>query len=119
VFPQKLSEKSPFELFCEQETIQYCIKQFRSSKFKNLKPQEKSEGKSDIKVRKTQREEIMKKIHYMHSTEGKSFKQIKDELVIMQVDGVIPDMGYETKDPIYFSNLWNRWKKKNNMAVDG
>jgi len=41
VFPQKLSEKSPFELFCEQETIQYCIKQLRSSKFKNLKPQEK------------------------------------------------------------------------------
>jgi len=54
----------------------------------------------------------------MHSTEGKSFKQIKDELMTRQVDGVIPSVRYETKDPIYFNNLWNRWKKKNNLVVD-
>ena len=61
MFPQKLSEKSPYELFCVQETIQYCNKQLRSSKFKNLKPKEKSVDKSDAKVLKTQRKEIMKK----------------------------------------------------------
>ena len=67
------------------------------------------------KKKKAIKEEILKKIHYMHSTEGKSFKQIKDELVIMQNDGVIPNMGYEDRDPIYFNNLWNRWKKKNKL----
>ncbi len=49
----------------------------------------------------------------MHTTERKSFKQVKEGLVIMEKDGVIPDMGYEAKEPIYFNNLWNRWKNKN------
>ena len=49
----------------------------------------------------------------MHVTEGKSFKQIRDELIQMQIEGIIPNMDYEDKEPIYFNNLWNRWKKKN------
>jgi len=59
------------------------------------------------------KETILKKIDHMHIDDGKSFKQIKDELVQMQTDGIIPNMGFEDKEPIYFNNLWNRWKKKN------
>ena len=65
------------------------------------------------KRNKAIKENILKKIHNMHANEQKSFKQIKDELVQMQQDGVIPNMDYEDKDPIYFNNLWNRWKRKN------
>ena len=54
----------------------------------------------------------------MHVTDGKSFKQIKEDLIQMQTDGIIPNMGYEYKEPIYFNNLWNRWKNKNIPRTD-
>jgi len=41
VYSQKLTVVIPFVEFCKQETVLYCIKQLRSSKFKNLIPQEK------------------------------------------------------------------------------
>ncbi len=41
MYSQKLSVVTPFVEFCKQETVLYCIKQLRSSKFKNLIPQEK------------------------------------------------------------------------------
>ena len=37
---QKLQGVIPFEEFCKQETVAYCIKQLRSSKFKYIKPAE-------------------------------------------------------------------------------
>ncbi len=49
----------------------------------------------------------------MHETDGKSFKQIRDDLIQLQTEGIIPNMGFEDKEPIYFNNLWNRWKKRN------
>jgi len=105
-------------LFCEQETIQYCIKQLRSSKFKNLKPQEKlsSTQKSYAYILWRFNKWLQGRnfeFSQLNLVTNDSFKQIKDELVQMQQDGIIPNMDYEDKDPIYFNNLWNRWKRKN------
>ncbi len=44
--------------------------------------------------------------------EGKSFEQIKNELVLLEQQGIIQNMEFTNKDPIYFSNWYNRWKKK-------
>jgi len=63
--------------------------------------------------KKKNKQEILNKINQMHVNDGKSFKQIKDELTQMEKEGIIPNMGYSDKEPIYFNNLWNRWKKKN------
>ena len=71
-----------------------------------------SKEKIIVKKKKTQKEEIMKKIDYMITTEKKSFKQVKDDLVSMESEGIIPDMGYNKKSPIYFNNMYLRWKKK-------
>ena len=68
--------------------------------------------------KKKTKEEILKKINHMHVTDGKSFKQIRDDLIQMQSDGIIPNMGFEDKEPIYFNNLWNRWKNKNMPNTD-
>jgi len=68
---------------------------------------EQSAGKKKKKIK----EEILKKIDYMRN-EGKSFDQIKDELVLQEEQGIIQNMGFVNKDPIYFSNWYNRWKKK-------
>lgn len=80
----------------------------------NSKKTPKSDTKDNSKDKKTKtiKEDILKKINQMHVTEKKSFKQIKDELIKMQLDGHIPEMGYEDKEPVYFNNLWNRWKKR-------
>ena len=80
---------------------------------KKPKESDKSQTTKQNHQKKAIKQEICKKIHYMHTTEGKSFKQVKEGIVIMEKDGVIPDMGYEAKEPIYFNNLWNRWKNKN------
>jgi len=42
----------------------------------------------------------------------KSWMEIKEELVELQKVGIIPHMGYENKTPVYFSNLFGEWKKK-------
>jgi len=68
--------------------------------------------------KKKTKEEILKKINHMHVTDGKSFKQIRDDLIQMQTDGIIPNLGFEDKEPIYFNNLWNRWKNKNMPNTD-
>ena len=49
--------------------------------------------------------------------EKKSFKEIREELIAMEKNGSIPTMEYESKEPIYFNNLWNTWKKKNPNAI--
>lgn len=71
-----------------------------------------SEVKIIVKKKKIQKEEILKKIDYMVTTEKKSFKQIKDDLVSMESERIIPDLGYKEKSPIYFNNMYLRWKKK-------
>ena len=51
------------------------------------------------------------RISQMREVGGKSWTQIKEELVELQKVGIIPQMGYEDKTPVYFSNLFGDWKK--------
>ena len=48
-------------------------------------PKEPSATTSSHQKKKT-KEEILKKINHMHVNDGKSFKQIKDDLVQMQTE---------------------------------
>ena len=81
-----------------------------------LKPKEnigtKEDIKESIKENKARKEDLMKRINYMHVSEGKQFKVIKDELVELESKGVIPNMGYASKEPKYFNDTWLKWKKK-------
>jgi len=78
----------------------------------NSKKTPKESPTTNLHQKKKFKEDILKKIHHMHVNDSKSFKQIKEDLVQMQTNGIIPNMGYEDKEPIYFNNLWNRWKNK-------
>jgi len=57
------------------------------------------------------KEEILKKIDSMRN-EGKSFDQIKDELILQEQQGIIQNMGFANKSTVYFNNWHNRWKRK-------
>jgi len=82
------------------------------------KPEEsnltKSETKQAAKQKKKIKEEIFKKIDYMRATQGKSWLQVKEELVLQEKEGIIPEMDYASKKPVYFSNEFGKWKKKQN-----
>ena len=62
---------------------------------------------------KKAKQEILEKIDYMAVTENKSFKQIRDDLVLMESEGKIPNLGYVNKDSKYFNNMYLKWKKSN------
>ncbi len=70
------------------------------------------ERKQAIQNKKKQKDDIFKRIENWRVVEGKSYPQIKEELVQLQKDGVIPDIGYANKTPAYFSNEYGKWKKK-------
>ena len=84
-----------------------------------LKPKESIESSEDskeiVKENKARKEDLMKRIDHMHVSEEKSFKVIKDEIAQLETEGIIPNMGYAEKEPIYFNNLWSRWKKKQSL----
>ena len=44
--------------------------------------------------------------------EKKSFKEVREELIEMEKQGVFPNQSFEERDSIYFNNLYNRWKKR-------
>lgn len=46
-------------------------------------------------------------------TENKSFKQIRDDLVLIESEGTIPNLGYAHRDSKYFNNMYLKWKKSN------
>lgn len=81
-----------------------------------LKPKEeigtKAEQRETTKENKATKEDLMKRINYMHVTEGKPFKVIKDEIVDLEANGIIPNMSYAEKSPKYFNDMWLKWKKK-------
>lgn len=82
------------------------------------KPQEKtsltkSEHKQSVAQKKKIIEERMRNMHYMRETEQKNWTQIKEEFVLQEKEGIIPYMGYANKTPVYFSNEYGKWKKKN------
>ena len=68
-----------------------------------------SSEKKQIKAIKA---DIYKRMKNAKFTENKEWGDIGIELVKLQTDGIIPDMGYAGKDGDYFSNLFNRWKRK-------
>jgi len=53
----------------------------------------------------------MQKIEFWRK-EGKSFQNIKEELILMQNEGKIPDMDYENKTTAYLSNRFGDWMKR-------
>lgn len=72
---------------------------------------EGTEKQSATLSKKKEKEEVLKKIDYMRQTEGKSFEKIKEELVLMQTEGKIPDMDFENKGTLVLNNWYNRWKR--------
>ena len=87
-----------------------------------LKPKEVTESKQDLKEsskqKKAIKEDIMNRIDHMHVTEKKPFKVVKDELVELEAKGIIPDMGYASKEPKYFNDTWLKWKKKKTVLTN-
>ncbi len=78
---------------------------------KPLDTQTKDVEQSANANKKKIKEEILKKIDYMRN-EKKSFEQIKDELVLQEQQGIIPNMGFADKKAIYFNIWYNRYKKR-------
>jgi hypothetical protein len=74
--------------------------------------EKKEPNSSDKKVR----EQILQKIDYMVQTEKKSFKQVREDLIQMETDGVIPNFGCSEKDSKYFNNMYLKWKKIQNNS---
>lgn len=77
-----------------------------------------SEKKQTVKVKKKIKEDIFRKMQYWRETEKKSWDQIKEELVALQNDGIISDMGYADKKPEYFSNRYGDWKRKQSQPEE-
>lgn len=72
----------------------------------------KKETKSMAQQMKKIKLDIFKRMRYSVEVEKKDFTSIGADLVQMQVDNIIPDMGYAGKSRTYFSNMYNKWKKK-------
>ena len=72
----------------------------------------KSEKKKSIQQKKEIKKDIMRRMEFWRETEKKPWDVIQEELVQLQVDGIIPQMEFEEKTPIYFSNWYGTWKKK-------
>jgi len=72
----------------------------------------KKEKKLAVQQQRKFRDEIWKKVERMRETEQKDWTQIKQELVLQENEGVIPDMRFASKTNAYFSNEYNKWKKK-------
>ena len=84
---------------------------------KNKKPKDtdtitKSEKKQSAVIKKKIKEDILRRMEYWREVEKKSWDTIKDELVALQSEGIIHDLGFESKDGKYFSNWYTNWKKK-------
>ena len=56
--------------------------------------------------------DIFKRMRYSVEVEKKDFTSIGADLVQMQVDNIIPDMQYAGKSRTYFSNMYNKMKKR-------
>jgi len=80
------------------------------------RPEETTKTKTEVNKEKKQmkaiKEDIFKRMKYARETEQKEWVDVAKDLVQCQEDGIIPDMKYAGKDGDYFSNLYNRWKKK-------
>ncbi len=102
--------KTSLEDFQADTGISWIVNHEKKSKDSTSLSQ--SERKESSRKKKTEKEEVFKKIDYLRQTQGKSWTQIKDELVLLENEGMIPAMGYSDKKPAYFSNEYGKWKKK-------
>jgi len=81
------------------------------------KPQEKTvssnkEKKEAIRIKKKQKEDLIKRMRFWKETEKKDWSQIKDEVVLLQENGIIPNNNYQEKPTKYFANEYSKWKLK-------
>jgi hypothetical protein len=72
----------------------------------------KKETKSMAQQMKKVKLDIFKRMRYSVEVEKKDFTSIGADLVQMQVDNIIPDMQYAGKSRTYFSNMYNKMKKR-------
>ena len=84
----------------------------------NKKPTEskvltKSEQKKTVQAKKVIRDDICKKIQVWRDVEKRNWDMIKLELIEQENQGIIQDMGFESKSTVYLSNFFGSWKKKN------
>lgn len=84
----------------------------RDKKPQEKPPVSKKEQKQNLATKKKIREDILRRIIYWRETEQKKWDEIKKELVALQNEGIIPDMGFENKTSVYFSNWYGEWKTK-------
>jgi len=102
--------KTSLEDFQADTGIRWIVNHEKKSKDSSSLSQ--SERKESSRKKKSEKEEVFKKIDYLRQTQGKSWPQIKDELVLLENEGMIPVMNYADKKPTYFSNEYGKWKKK-------
>jgi hypothetical protein len=103
--------KTSLEDFKGDTGIEWSVKLDEEDKEKQIEmDMSKKDKKVAVKKKKDLKNDICKKIHHMRTVDQKQFADIQKELVAMQKEGLIPDMGYEDKKPIYFNILYNRWK---------
>jgi len=84
---------------------------------KDKKPIEKSElskkERNELsRNTKKIKDDILTRISQMKEVEKKSWEKIREELIQLEIDGIIPNMDFEEKTPIYLSNWYGKWKKK-------
>jgi len=51
-------------------------------------------------------------MRFWKETERKDWSQIKDEVVLLQENGIIPNNNYQEKPTKYFANEYSKWKLK-------
>lgn len=104
--------KTSLEDFQKDTKIKWKVN--KSKKSTEDKESTQSEEKTASRQKKAVKEDILQKIDYMKINQHKTFPEIKDELVSMESQEMIPNMGYSEKDPGYFNRWYLRWKKKQN-----
>lgn len=75
---------------------------------------EEEESKESKQTTKKFKDDVIEKIRYMKEEEKKSFKTIRLELIQMEKEGVFPNQSFEARTPVYFNNLYLKFKRKEN-----
>jgi hypothetical protein len=80
------------------------------------KTKTKEEGETEDtetkKVNKKFLKDIVEKIIFLKEEEKKSFKKIRSELIEMEKEGVFPNQNFEARTPVYFNNLYLKYRTK-------
>ena len=81
------------------------------------KTKTKTEGDSieEVETKKANKKflkDIVEKIIFLKEEEKKSFKRIRLELIEMERQGVFPNQNFEGHTPVYFNNLYLKYRTK-------